>query len=325
MFAILGSGFGIYGYLPALVDGCAQQIVLPERYRTRFLERPKLARYAGNVHWKVNEEMTLDCAEGVVVARRPMDQFDCIHDCLARPNIQRFLLEKPLAHSPENAMAVFDDLIRARKSFRIGYLFPYTTWGQKMLNALRVTRERGVMSIRWCFLAHHFQNDLQNWKRFSASGGGVIRFYGIQIIALLAAIGYQDVILSQTFGTSADEAEKWTAVFAGGNLPECEVVVDTNSTVPQFHAALTLDSIHGQVTSTFASASDPFDLARELFRSDGNDKRVPILIELCRSLWVIETGEYEWYAATNVLWRSIEDKTQFETLHPSHRPFTGMH
>ena len=48
MFAIRGSGFGLYGYLPALV-GCGRRVVLPERYRARFAERPELAPFANEV------------------------------------------------------------------------------------------------------------------------------------------------------------------------------------------------------------------------------------------------------------------------------------
>lgn len=44
--AILGSGFGLYGYLPALVAHCVQRVVLPERYRQRLEERSELAQYA---------------------------------------------------------------------------------------------------------------------------------------------------------------------------------------------------------------------------------------------------------------------------------------
>ena len=55
MFAILGSGFGLYGYLPALVEGCEQPVVLPERYRARFDERSELARFAINVQWEDDE------------------------------------------------------------------------------------------------------------------------------------------------------------------------------------------------------------------------------------------------------------------------------
>ena len=112
MIAILGSGFGLYGYLPALIDGCAERVVLPERYRTRFCERPELARFTSNVQWRHNETKVLDCASGVVLALQPNNQSEWIPQCLARTNIERLLLEKPLAQSPKIAIDLFNELYR---------------------------------------------------------------------------------------------------------------------------------------------------------------------------------------------------------------------
>lgn len=312
MFAILGSGFGIYGYLPALVDECAQRIVLPERYRARFCERSELARFANDVQWEVNEDAALNCVDGAVLALRPINQSEWIHQCLARSKINRLLLEKPLAHTPEIAAVIFDGLIRSRKVFRIGYTFRYTAWGQHILKSLNATKDSVSLSIHWGFLAHHFRHDLQNWKRSNAAGGGALRFYGIHLIALLAEIGYREVNLSRTFGASEDEVEKWIAIFAGTGLPECEVVVDARSTVREFRAEQIFNTWGRQAITVFANLTDPFDSGSEPCLSGGIDERVPILRGHCHSLWEEGKNEYEWYDATIKLWRSIEEKTQFE-------------
>lgn len=314
MIAILGSGFGLYGYLPALVDGCAQRIALPERYHTRFCDRPELARFSSDVRWESNEEAALRCADGAVLALRPINQSEWIPRCLARSNIDRLLLEKPLAHTPEVAAVIFDDLIRSRKAFRIGYTFRYTAWGQRILKSLNTAKDSVSLSIYWGFLAHHFRHDLQNWKRSSAAGGGALRFYGIHLVALLAEAGYREVNVSRTFGASEDEVEKWIAVFAGTCLPECEVVVDTKATVHKFHAEQTINTGRGQATFVIADLSDPFDSGGEPCLSDGIDQRVPILSRLCRSLWEEGENEYEWYDAAARLWRRVEEKTLFEVL-----------
>ena len=311
MIAILGSGFGLYGYLPALVGGCGQRIVLSERSRARFCERPELARFAGDVQWERDEATALDCAEGVVLALQPIDQGEWIPRCLARANIERLLLEKPLASSPEVAAALFGDLTRSRKVIRMGYTFRYTEWGKRIRDALGPTRESRPLSIQWNFLSHHFRYDLRKWKRFSVSGGGAIRFYGIQLIALLAEIGYRDVILSRSFGKSVDEVEKWTASFAGPGLPECDIVVDTRATVGKFRVELISNS-STERGAVFANLIDPFDSMGEACQSDGLDRRVSILSSLCRSLWEQSISEHVWYEATIELWRCIEEKTRFE-------------
>ncbi|MGH8614276.1 MAG: hypothetical protein ACREYF_20175 [Gammaproteobacteria bacterium] len=312
MFAILGSGFGLYGYLPALVDGCAQRIVLPERYRARFSERSELARFAGDVQWEADEDSVLGCVEGIVLALRPANQSEWVPRCLARANIGRLLLEKPLAQSPDAATAIFQDLLRSRKLFRLGYSLRYTAWGERILNAASIARGSGVLSIRWKFLAHHFQQELVNWKRFHATGGGAIRFYGIHIIALLAEIGYRHVTLSRAFGTSLDEVDEWVAAFAGAGLPECEVLVNTRSAVRAFSVHHASASKLAPTRTVFADLSDPFDLEPEACESGSVDRRVRILSRLCRSLWEEDADQYEWYDASIRLWSSVEEHTRFE-------------
>ncbi|MGH9364108.1 MAG: hypothetical protein ACRD1B_02425 [Thermoanaerobaculia bacterium] len=181
-----------------------------------------------------------------------------------------------------------------------------------MLNAASISRGSGLLSIRWTFRAHHFRHKLANWKRFHATGGGAIRFYGIHIIGLLAEIGYRTVTLSRAFGTSPDELDEWVATFAGAGLPECEVLVNSRSAVKTFWVQHASNSKVGPNPTVFADLTDPFDLGREACQSGSLDRRVPILGRLCRSLWKEDAGEYEWYAAAIQLWSSVEEHTRFE-------------
>jgi len=314
MIAILGSGFGIYGYLPALVDGCAKRILLPERYRTRFFERSELARFSDNVQWEQDESAALDRADSVELALRPLNQSEWITKSLVRSNIECLLLEKPLAHCPDVAITLFEDLLHSRKVFRIGYTFRYTEWGKQLLNTLALQRKGGLLTIRWSFMAHHFRHNLQNWKRFNAAGGGAIRFYGVHLIALLAEIGYRNVASSQASGTSPEEVEKWTAIFEGSDLPECEVVVDTKSNASEFKIEYVSYSNTVSATTVSVNLTDPFESQNKVCELNQIDRRVPILSQLCRSLWVDGTKEYEWYSAANWLWLTVENKTKFELL-----------
>jgi predicted dehydrogenase len=311
VIAILGSGFGLYGYLPALVKGCGQRVVLSERHREPFQKRPELARFADNVQWARDEASALDCADEVVLALQPSQQSEWIPRCLARPNLARILVEKPLAPSPEAAAELLEELDRSSKVIRIGYTFRYTDWGQRLRAALKQTEEGGRVLIQWSFLAHHFRHDLRNWKRFTDSGGGAVRFYGIQLMALLAELGYQVVISSHTFGESVDVIEKWTASFRGPGLPECEVAVDTRSVVEKFSASF-LGSAK-EPGLVFAELNDPFESGANDESSEELDRRVPALSRLCRSLWEESVDEKKWYKATIDLWRSVEERTSFES------------
>ena len=311
MVAILGSGFGLYGYLPALVGGCRQRIVLPENYRVRLSGRPELAHFAGSVHWERDESSALDCADEAVVALRPIDQGTRIPLLLKRANIQAVLLEKPLVGSPETAATILRDLIDSRKVVRMGYIFRYTSWGEQLLNTLQEIGKDRLLVIQWKFLAHHFRYDLGNWKRFSESGGGAIRFYGIQLIALLAEIGYHDVAWSRSVGPSANEIEKWSACLEGEGLPNCNVIVNTKAESERFRVEWRGGS-RPEPDVVLADMLHPFASAEAVSQTEGLDPRVPALIRLCRSLWQETTNEYVCYEAMVNLWRAIETKTQFQ-------------
>ena len=310
----MAQALGLYGYLPALIDVCKEGVVLPERSRTHFCERPELKRFSSNVQWRKNETKVLDSASGVILALQPITQSEWISECLARPNIEFLLLEKPLAPSPKAALNLLEELVHSGKVFRIGYTFRYTDWGKQLRNTLNANKKEGLLTIRWCFMAHHFLHDLHNWKRFNEVGGGAIRFYGIHLIALLAEIGYRNVTLSRAFGTSPEEVEKWVANFDGSDLPECEIVIDTKSSVSEFKVKYDSNSFAGSVTNVFANLSDPFKSQNKDRELAQIDHRVTVLSQLCGSLWEEYANEYEWYDATLKLWLSIEEKTQFEQI-----------
>ena len=314
-FAILGSGFGLYGYLPALIRAGVQRIVLPERYQTRLFDRQELIPFASNIEWEADEDSVLDRAEGVVLALRPSDQSKWIPRCLTRSNIKNMLLEKPLAHSPETATKILEALIRSGKVFRTGYTFRYTTWGKQLLSSLGPKKgECDALSISWIFLAHHFHHDLNTWKRFDDAGGGALRFYGIQIIALLAEIGYCNVTSSQAFGTSSNELEKWSAVFQGSGLPVCKIQVNTRSTVSKFQIEQTFNTNVGSKTIAMVDQSDPFDEVMDSTPLVKTDRRVPLLSQLYNSLSEKSAHYNECYEATIKLWHLVEEKTKFEAI-----------
>ena len=188
-FAILGSGFGLYGYLPALID-LGHSVVLPRRYRDIFYARRELLGFAERIEWQPDETAALSRAAGVVIALRPEDQREQVLRSLTFPGIGRLLLEKPLAPTPREAMELHRTLIQSGRVFRVGYTFCDLPWMPLIRDSASVNPD-AELSISWRFLAHHFQHALFNWKRSSSTGGGAIRFYGIQLIAMLAQSGYR--------------------------------------------------------------------------------------------------------------------------------------
>ena len=206
-FAILGSGFGLYGYLPALISGCDKQVYLPERYRAKLRERTDVRHFEDIVRWRSDDEAILEEVDAVVISRRPRDQEQLIRRCVDTPHIQALIIEKPLGMTPGSALAVLDALEASRKSYRIAYIFRYMPWTAQLRQALQSHDASDSIRIVWRFRAHHYAHRLRNWKRQVSEGGGALRFFGIQLIGLLAEIGYRDVANSQFTSSRQNECE----------------------------------------------------------------------------------------------------------------------
>jgi hypothetical protein len=292
--AILGSGFGLYGYLPALL-ALRAQVLLPERYRAVVEGRDELSGFAAEIIWTADEAAALDLADALVMARRPIDQTNALAGILRRPNLKRLLLEKPLAPDPAAAAGLQHQIEASGKIVRIGYMFGFTEWGEKLIARGAST---GDISIKWTFRAHHYATGRSNWKRFDAQGGGAMRFYGIQLISLLAQLGFDTVLASSTTSAHPGEVESWRASLLNSQRARCDLVLDSNATQTGF-------SIDAPALGVAASLPDPFGDQP----NGAQDRRVPVLSSLCREMLTDEQTPSLWYAKTIALWRAIEDVT----------------
>lgn len=292
--AVLGSGFGLYGYFPALAQQGAQVILL-DRYKSVIERRRELQRFAHNIVWVHDENAALDSAEAVVLARRPSDQTSLIDEIVRRSHLSRVLLEKPIGVTPESAGRILDRLSRSAKIVRIGYTFRYNPWAERLLSA---GANNGPIEIEWLFTANHYEADLANWKRHVSEGGGVVRFFGIHLIALLSKLGCTKVDQSQVQFVEQDEASRWQANFAGAGLPPCRVTVDSRSSERSFRV---------RSTAVTAQLNDPFDEHEPQFEID---RRVAGLRRLCEDFLSATTQEMEWYRSSIRLWDEVERTSQ---------------
>ncbi|MGE2692681.1 hypothetical protein [Mycolicibacterium pulveris] len=305
MFTILGSGFGSYGYLPALIEA-GYRVALPNRYRSALDDRPELSRYSDEVVWCSDVETALRRSSGAAVALRPHDQALWIPRLIHLPGIQRLILEKPVAPTPELAASLLAQVEKAGKRYRVGYTFRFTAWADKLRSALAESAES--ITVDWTFLAHHYRADIINWKRSSSAGGGAVRFYGIHMIAVLSELGYDDVSTSTVSGPSEDEAQRWQATFTGPGLCPCDLSIDSRDATTTFDV-----SVHksGQAPVTLVSQPGPFGSA-DPGAVEGQDARVGVLRQLCDSFSESDDRHTERQQAILALWRAVEAKSRRE-------------
>jgi predicted dehydrogenase len=301
-FTIFGSGFGLYGYLPALLE-LGHRVALPIRYQSVVGGRRELSRFVPQVDWCADVEAALAAADSVIVALRPTDQANWLPRLARMPNIRQLILEKPIAPTPGLSASLLADLERSGKRYRVGYTFRLLPWAEQ----LRLALGEGVKgaSLDWTFLAHHYRNDLANWKRYDSEGGGALRFFGIHLIALLAELGYDDVSASMAWGPSDAETQRWEATFTSPSLAPFTANIDSRACGTLFRIMLQEAS---QGTDIIVSQPDPFSGERST-SPQGQDIRVAVLERLCRSLSEGDDDHARRQQAVIGLWARAEEKS----------------
>jgi hypothetical protein len=297
MFAIVGSGFGLYGYLPAVRHAFGARVLLPEAYRARFEARPELASCAPHIRWTRDLEEALGKARTVIVATNPARQVEIADRCAALANVESVVLEKPLAPDPAAATALLERLHAAGKRCRAGYTLLHTRFAQ----GLAWPRAGAVaeVPITWTFTAHHFAQGIDNWKREHAAGGGPLRFFGIHLVALLASRGYGAVRESWLEGGTAAAPERWKAVFSGPGRPDCRIELDTRNPAARFAIALPASPVE---------LADPYGSEEP----DGDDdRRVGALARFLSTLGEPDPAHAAFADAVNTLWAVAEAATRW--------------
>jgi hypothetical protein len=304
MLGILGGGFGLYGYLPAAAKLLQEPVLLLKKYKPIIDSRQELFSFKEQIIWMEAEEELIETADSLVISRRPLDQEALVTKCLLKTNLKRIMFEKPLASSPESAQKILHQIDKSNKYCSVGFNFRFTSWAiqlkEKILNGELAKHES--INLSWYFMADHFSRNVGSWKMDHAQGGGSIRFYGIHVIALLAELGYEQVVSS---GVSTSNLKhyfyNWTACFKGPGLPTFFVDLDSKSNASFFKIYLNNDE------QTLFEGMGPFDSVlndlnfneqdircfymthalQELFELS---KPYPIRIEDCTKLWrLVET------------------------------------
>jgi predicted dehydrogenase len=293
-YTVIGGGFGLYGYLPALIAG-GNHVLLPVKYRERILGRTDLRQFDSYIMWVPTMEDGLSGAQSAIIATPPAAQAVLVRRIVNEfCNVKALFLEKPLAESPLSAAQLLNELEDNSISATVGFIFLRCPWVEKIAAA---TRSSGSINVIWHFQAHHFRHGTKTWKRIHEQGGGPLRFYGIHLIALLSSLGYSDVEESRLTKTNGNDITGWQASFAGKALPTCNVEVETLSNSNEFQVLVNSDAI--------INMSDPFDdIPRQGWQADS---RVALLADLLNSEM---PNDFRFLRDVTMLWERTENLFQ---------------
>lgn len=304
MVTIFGSGFGLYGYLPALIDGLHEQVCLPKKYLKALRARKDLSSLEGKIFWVKDEVEAIQCSDKVIVAVNPVRQFEVIRRCLSVGFTGHFFLEKPLAESPQKAVKLLDFLDASDAGYSIGYSFLYI---DKLKASLADNYDTKHLLLNWEFMAHHFVKNLSNWKRYDTEGGGVLRFYGIHVIALLVESGYSGVVSSILTGEREEEPSRWEALFTHSKALDCRVIVDSRSKNSSF-------SLIGKGRIKPLIVTDPFELNNT--KAEMSDRRFTALVNFISDV-NRPVRQKKLYREINRIWCLVESRSAFKNSEES--------
>jgi len=178
---ILGSGFGLYGYMPAFF-GLGMEVSTLQRYKQKLDSRPELSGLLGKVKFFSTEEEIVSSCEIITIARNPSSQAKFIEGLDS--TFAHLFLEKPLASSVKEQERCLEKLISLKQNFSVAYLFKYCDWWQKTVGSLNSSNASSVV-ILWAV-----PESVDNWKGLESEGGGIGSYYAVHFIPLIHDLGF---------------------------------------------------------------------------------------------------------------------------------------
>jgi len=193
-YLILGSGFGLYGYLPAVLKKKSNIVYLEKKYEKIISARKELAIYKNKVIWIKNYLNHLEIIDYLIIAKRPSDQVKIIKKIINKKNtFKKIFLEKPIAKNTLEAKKLLHILKRKKINVSFGFIFNYTNWYKKIKSFLEKNKKKYIIEITWNFKAFFLKKKIKSWKNDFSQGGGIINFYGIHFIKLVNELGFNKI------------------------------------------------------------------------------------------------------------------------------------
>src|SRR3989344_1035212 len=174
---IVGSGFGLYGLLPAFnsLENC-NVVAFSGKKTKRLLEYCQHIGL-GNIYSDWQTMIDKEDLDAVAIAMPPSEQYKIVKTaCNKGINI---FAEKPLAANYFQAKQMFDLARKKRIVNAVDFIFPEIDVWQKAKQLLdtKVLGELKHISVSWSFLSFDIKNNISSWKTDVSQGGGALSFY----------------------------------------------------------------------------------------------------------------------------------------------------
>ncbi len=174
--AIIGSGFGMYGLLPAfsLVKGCKVASICGKSSERmiNYCKRLGVNRYGD---WR--EMLQKENPDAVAIAVVPSHQYEIAKYALE--NGMAVFAEKPLTTSLDTSLELNKLAQKKNLPNMVDFIFPeIPEW-----HIVKKSIENGVIGkilnidVDWKFLSYDLRNRIKSWKTDVKEGGGALSYY----------------------------------------------------------------------------------------------------------------------------------------------------
>jgi len=174
---IVGSGFGLYGLLPAFLSIDTCKVVSFCGKKTERLVTYCKRVHLKNVYTDWREMLRNEKLDVLAIAVPPLAQYE-IAKVAIKQGINIFA-EKPLAANYKQAKELLTLANKGKIKHTVDFIFPEIESWQKVKQLL-VRNTFGKLehiSVEWDFLSYDIKNKISSWKMDVKQGGGALSFY----------------------------------------------------------------------------------------------------------------------------------------------------
>ena len=180
--AIIGTGFGIYGLLPAFKLDKRCEVVAICSIREDInpgMEKLKKINFY-NDYIEMVKELNPDI---VAIATKPKIQEDILNS-LKNMNIH-FFCEKSFGVSYARLNKIYSNIDTKKNKTCVYFVYPEIREFKKVKKMIINNKELFHVNVKWFFKAFYNQNSKKNWKKNISEGGGIMHLYGSHVLYYL--------------------------------------------------------------------------------------------------------------------------------------------
>lgn len=186
---IIGSGFGLYGLLPAFnsLENC-EVIAICGKKTERLLEYcQKIGLNNIYSNWQLMLET--EKLDAIAIAVPPGEQYK-----IAKVAIDKRLnifAEKPLAANYAQAKQMLNWAKKKKIINAVDFIFPEIDEWRRVKEMIENKEFGGLryISVNWDFISYDIKNNLSSWKTNVNQGGGALSFYFSHVLYYLEHFG----------------------------------------------------------------------------------------------------------------------------------------